>query len=82
MTEVHDNTPPCGNCGLALHVRGCTAEKCSAPSGLYPERNAMHKNMAPPELYPCCGGRGWFEDGRGERYCDCKAGQERRRTDG
>ncbi len=48
---------------------------------LYPDRNVMHKNMGPPQDYPCCGGRGWFEDGRGERYCDCRAGRERKRTD-
>jgi hypothetical protein len=55
-------------------------------TGLYPDRNCMHRNMGPPELFPCCGGRGYFpggsEDSPNDRYCDCAAGRERRRTDG
>lgn len=49
---------------------------------LYPDRNCMHRNMGPPELFPCCGGRGHFptEDGR-EKYCSCAAGDERKKTD-
>lgn len=51
-------------------------------TGLYPNRNAMHRNMGPPELFPCCGARGYFPTEDGERYCDCAAGAERRKTDG
>ncbi len=53
--------------------------------GLYPERNCMHKNMGPPEMFPCCGARGYFpggtEDAPNDLYCDCAAGEERKRVD-
>ncbi len=52
---------------------------------LYPSRNVMHRNMGPPQDYPCCGGRGYFpggsEDSPNDSYCDCRAGRERQRTD-
>ena len=49
------------------------------PDNLYPDRTALHRNMGPPELFPCCGARGWYptEDGR-ERYCTCAAGNMKR----
>lgn len=52
-------------------------------AGIYPDRNCMHRNMGPPELFPCCYGRGKYpvEDHPTDRYCDCAAGDERRRTD-
>ena len=59
---------------------------------LYPDRNALHKYMAPPESCPECHGRGWYveetEETRGdwipdtrEVYCSCPAGVERRRVE-
>lgn len=51
-------------------------------ANLYADRNCMHRNMGPPELFPCCAGRGYFPDDTGrERYCTCAAGAERKRTD-
>lgn len=29
---MKDNTPWCQFCGLALHVHGCTAERCANPA--------------------------------------------------
>jgi hypothetical protein len=59
------------------------------PTGLYPDRHGGHYLMGPPELYPCCGGRGWYHAENGERYCKgeggvrlgCRAGDEKRRVD-
>lgn len=51
------------------------------PEGLYPNRNYMHRNMGPPELFPCCGGCGWWP--RASLYCDntdCAARAERIKT--
>jgi len=60
---------------------------CNSPlPKIYPDRNCLHRNMGPPEYYAdCCGGRGYFpggtEDGPNDKYCDCEAGVERKRTD-
>lgn len=61
---------------------GTLAEVEVDERGLYPDRNIMHRQMGPPDMCDECGGRGYFEDGEGERYCVCAAGDKRRETDG
>lgn len=55
---------------------------------LYPDRNLMHRYMAPPESCDRCHGRGWYpeevSDDPGdchEVYCQCPAGVERQRLE-
>ena len=49
----------------------------------YQDREAFHRFMGDPVLYPCCDGRGWYAlvEG-GEAYCECECGVERMRVDG
>ena len=52
---------------------------------LHPDRHLGHKYMGTPDMCDhlggICGGRGWYEDEGGDRYCDCPCGEERRRVD-
>lgn len=57
---------------------------------LYPNRNALHRQMAPQESCDKCFGRGWFIEAthiegddydQRERYCGCPAGKKRREVD-
>jgi len=55
------------------------------PDGCYVDRKAYwHKWMGPPSVCPDgkCGGKGCYEDGSPtERYCDCPAGDLRKRLE-
>lgn len=52
----------------------------------YPNRNILHKYMAPPGSCEKCNGRGHHPSGDEndprDVFCDCPAGEERRRVEG
>jgi hypothetical protein len=52
------------------------------PYAMLPRRRPKDKYMGKPDMFWCCGGRGFHQTKMGELYCPCQAGQLRESLDG
>jgi hypothetical protein len=49
---------------------------------VYPARNGFHRWMGPTDSCDKCYGGGYYITEKGEKYCACPCGKERKRIEG